>query len=258
MGYGSIGRRLAGFVGDGSAGRSALVATLVRDPAGHEAAEDQGWPFVRTADQLLAAKPDVIVEAAGHEAVRTHIPGFLRAGVDTLIVSIGALADDALFEEIRRSAEAGHSRLLLATGAVGSLDALSAARQIGLSEVLHTIRKPRSALGPLADPPVSGPGGDIVAFAGSAREAALAFPANANVVAAVGLAGIGLDRTQVRIISSPITDRNIHEIHATGAFGELDFRIANRSASDNPRSSLLAAGSLAAALARRTAAVALA
>lgn len=258
MGYGSIGRRLAGFVSDGAAGRCELVATLVRDPAPHEAAERSGWPFVRTADELLAARPQIIVEAAGHEAVRSHVPRFLSAGIDTMIVSIGALADDMLFEEIRRSADIGHSRLLLATGAVGSLDALSAARHIGLSEVLHTIRKPRSALGRIADLPVSSPGGDLVAFAGSAREAALAFPANANVVAAVGLAGIGLDRTQVRIISSPITDRNIHEIHATGAFGELDFRIANRSASDNPRSSLLAAGSLAAALARRTAAVALA
>ena len=258
MGYGAIGRRLAGFIADGAVGRGEVVATLVRDPDRHAAAERGAWSFVRAGEDLLAARPDVIVEAAGHDAVRSHVAGFLTAGVDTLIVSIGAMADDELYKELRGAAGAGRSRLLLATGAVGSLDALSAARHIGLTEVRHTIRKPRSALGRIPDPAASTPGGDLIAFAGSAREAALAFPANANVVAAVAFAGIGLDQTEVRIMSSPISDRNIHEIHAAGAFGELDFRIANRSAPDNPRSSLLAAGSLAAALARRTAAVVLA
>ena len=239
---------------DGRAGSSRLVATLVRDAAGR-GADRSSPPFVETAAALLAAEPDVIVEAAGHEVVRTTVPGFLRAGVDTLIVSIGALADDQLFEVVSEAATSGRSRLLLATGAVGSLDALSAARCLGLDRVLHTLKKPFASLGQGVPPTL---GGELMVFSGSARDAALAFPANANVVAAVGFAGIGLDRTEVRIIASTIADRNTHEIHATGAFGELNFRIANRSMPENPRSSLLAAGSLAAALARRTASVAVA
>lgn len=255
VGYGAIGRRLADLVREGAAGSAELVATLVRDKARHGAGADAEWPFVDRPDHLLAAGPSIIVEAAGHEAVRNYVGGFLRKGVDTLIVSIGALADERLLDEMSRSAEEGGSRLLLATGAVGSLDALSAARALGLDSVMHTIRKPLLALGLGASAGTTTAEGDVVAFSGSARAAALAFPENANVVAAVGFAGVGLDKTQVRIIGSATVDRNVHEIHAAGTFGELDFRIANRPAPENARSSLLAAGSLAAALARRTAAI---
>jgi aspartate dehydrogenase len=228
---------------------------LVRDRSRHETTAAAGWPYVDRPEELLAAGPDIIVEAAGHDAVRLHVGGFLRAGIDVMIISIGALADDELLDQVSRSAQEGGSRLLLATGAVGSLDALSAARTLGLQSVTHTIRKPLASLPPSQSRRDTGSPEDVEVFAGSARAAALAFPSNANVVAAVGLAGVGLDRTTVRIIGSASADRNIHEIQATGAFGEFEFRIANRAASDNPRSSLLAAGSLAAALARLSATV---
>lgn len=193
-----------------------------------------------------------MVEAAGHDAVRTHVPEILRRGVDVLCISIGALADDALLGEITAAADAGRSRLLLASGAVGSLDALRAARTLGLDTVTHTIRKPLDAL---PDVPRTGKAEDVVVFTGTARAAALTFPTNANVVAAVGLAGMGLDKTKVEIIGSATTTRNSHEIHAAGAFGELAFHISNRPDPTSPRSSVLAAGSLAAALIGLTAPV---
>lgn len=203
-------------------------------------------------DDVLAATPGVVVEAAGHDAVRAHVPEVLRRGVDVLCISIGALADPDVLREVTAAARAGRSKLLLASGAVGSLDALRAARTLGLDAVTHTIRKPLAAL-PEANR--SGADEEVVVFNGTARTAALQFPANANVVAAVGLAGLGLDETRVQIIGASTAARNTHEIHAAGAFGELTFQIANRPDPANPRSSMLAAGSLAAALTGLTAPV---
>jgi aspartate dehydrogenase len=206
--------------------------------------------LVDSLDDMLALTPDIVVEAAGHEAVRAHGPTVLRYGVDLLCASIGALADPDVMAEVTAASRAGQSKLMLVSGAAGSLDALRAARTLGLDVVTHTIRKPLTSLpeaSRLADDE------DVIVFRGSARAAALEFAANANVVAAVGLAGLGLDATQVEIIGSSTAVRNTHEIRAAGAFGELAFKIANRPDPENPRSSMLAAGSLAAALAGLTA-----
>jgi aspartate dehydrogenase len=243
---------LARLIAEGQAGPCVVVAVLVRDPGRHVNAALLPSSLVDSLGDVLDARPDVVVEAAGHDAVRAHVAEVLHRGVDVLCISIGALADPDLLREVTAAARAGRSRLLLASGAVGSLDALRAARALGLDTVTHTIRKPLAAL---PEAPASQSDKEVVVFTGTARAAALKFPANANVVAAVGLAGLGLDETRVEIIGSPTAVRNTHQIHAAGAFGELTFQISNRPDPANPRSSVLAAGSLAAALAGLTAPV---
>ena len=81
-------------------------------------------------------------------------------------------------------------------------------------------------------------------FQGTAREAALAYPKNANVAAAVALAGIGFDKTTVRLIADADVSANIHEVQAKGDFGNFTFQINGQSLPDNPRSSALAAMSV--------------
>ena len=49
-------------------------------------------------------------------------------------------------------------------------------------------------------------------FKGSATEGAKAFPANVNVAAAVGLAGIGADKTELEIWADPNLTRNTHKV----------------------------------------------
>ena len=78
------------------------------------------------------------------------------------------------------------------------------------------------------------------------------YPKNANVAAAVALAGVGFDDTRVLLIADPELDENIHELRAAGDFGRFTFEIRGNALPDNPRSSALAAMSVVAGLERET------
>eukprot|EP01035_Chromulina_nebulosa_P010722 gene10722-14387_t len=70
------------------------------------------WPglavsVVESVGQLLAERPDLVVECAGQEAVQLHAAAVLEAGVDLVLVSIGALSDSVLHERLRAAAIAG-------------------------------------------------------------------------------------------------------------------------------------------------------
>ena len=133
----------------------------------------------------------LMVDCAGHAGLREHGTAILRRGVDLLTVSLGALADDALRAGLEAAAEQGGARLHLASGAIGALDALSAARVGGLERVTYTGRKPPggwkgSPAETLLDlDALSAP---ACHFTGSARQAARDYPKNANVAAAVAMA----------------------------------------------------------------------
>ena len=80
-------------------------------------------------------------------------------------------------------------------------------------------------------------------FYGPARAAVRGFPSNLNVSAAVSLAGIGPDRTMVRIIADPALSRNCHDITVEGEFGLLRVHIENIP-SENPKTGRLTALSI--------------
>lgn len=229
IGYGAIGRDVVARVVDGAAGDTTIVGVLVRDPIRYAgAAEAVGVPFVVAASDLVALDPDVVVEAAGHDAFRAHVPVILAAGIDVLGISVGALADPMTWETIQTASERGGARLRVPSGAIAALDAISAASVGGLDRVTHTVRKPPRALLPTdeADDVVrSGQPREL--FAGPAREAVVRFPANVNVVAAVSLAGIGLDRTEARVVADPGVTRNTHDVSAEGWFGRLSVTLEN-------------------------------
>lgn len=191
---------------------------------------------------------DLVIDCAGHTALAAHGPLVLTHGMDLITVSLGALADRDVFEALEASASAGRSKLHLASGAIGALDCLQAARIGRLERVTYVGRKPPA--GWLGSPAAQQidlamlKSGAKTHFEGTAREAALAYPKNANVAAAVALAGIGFDETRVRLIADADISANIHEIEATGDFGSFTFRISGQSLPDNPRSSALAAMSV--------------
>jgi aspartate dehydrogenase len=198
--------------------------------------------------QDLPDNLDLVIDCAGHVALATHGPDVLRRGFDLVTVSLGALADAKTYENLETAALQGEAKLHLASGAIGALDCLLAARMGHLDRVTYRGRKPPAGwLGsPAADKIDLGrlTTGAQVHFEGTAREAALAYPKNANVAAAVALAGVGFDATQVQLIADADITSNIHEISAAGDFGSFTFQIAGTSLPDNPRSSALAAMSV--------------
>ncbi len=192
----------------------------------------------------LAASIDVVVDCAGHAGLKQHGAEILLRGFDLITVSTGALADAGIAVSLENAARTGNSHLQLAAGAVGAIDALAAAKVGGLESVTYKGRKPpKGWAGSPAEQSLDLDGlrEAAVHFAGSARDAALQYPKNANVAATVALAGIGLDDTQVELIADPAIDANIHEIEAQGDFGAFTFQIQGTPLPGNPRSSALAA-----------------
>jgi aspartate dehydrogenase len=205
--------------------------------------------------RLLADTPDIVAECAGHAAVREYGEAVLAGGCDLVVISIGALADDILRATLLSVAKRHGVRLVLPAGAVGGLDALGAARLSGLQTVTYTGRKPPKAwrgtpaerlldLDALFAP--------AIFFEGTARQAATDYPQNANVAAAVAIAGLGFDATTVRLIADPKAARNVHEISVSSGCGDFELRLAGHPSPLNPKTSLMAGFSVAREILNRT------
>ncbi len=229
-----------------------ITAVLVRpDAVGAQ-------PHYIASPKDLPPGTEIVIDCAGHQALAAFGPDILRAGLQLITVSLGALADQHLTDRLHAAAVAGNGRLHLASGAIGALDCLRAAGVGKLDSVTYTGRKPpKGWIGSPAETKLSLKALTKAAlhFDGTARDAALAYPKNANVAAAVAFAGVGFDRTTVRLIADPDITQNIHEIEAAGAFGAFSFRIVGNALPDNPRSSALAAMSVLAKLDQITAPV---
>lgn len=241
IGYGAIGQEIVQEI-DRLGETASLVAVLVRPGRAAGAA-----PAVHDLSGLLAAKPDIVLECAGHQSVRDHGAAVLAAGIDLLVSSVGVLADEAMVALLSAGEAAGGGRVLLPAGAIAGLDGLAAARLAGLSAVTYTSHKPPHAWrGTPAEQLIDldHTEDEVVFFEGSARAAALAYPKNANVSVAVSLAGIGLDDTKVRLVSSRKVTDPLGVIEAEGAFGRFLFEIFGKASASNPKTSALTAYSL--------------
>jgi aspartate dehydrogenase len=235
IGYGAIGAEVAAAAERGGLGAEIeLVGVLVRRPR----AAGGGGLLSHEPERLFGSKPDVVLECAGHEAVRAHGVGCLESGADLVLTSIGALVDDRLRLRLEAAARAGGRRLIIASAGIGGLDILAAAATGGLERVAMTVRKDPSAwsgteaerlcdLGRLAAP--------FTLFEGSVREGAARYPQNVNISAAVALAGIGLDRTELTIVADPGIRRHVVEIEAEGAFGRFSLTEEVEPTEQNPK-----------------------
>ncbi|OUL99096.1 aspartate dehydrogenase [Variovorax sp. JS1663] len=260
IGCGAIGSSVIELLkGDASL---AVVAVVV--PAeGLEAAQallDKLAPGVQAATAVPASGIDLVVETAGHAAIEEHVLPALRRGTPCVVASVGALSAQGLAERLEVAAITGKTQVQLIAGAIGAIDALAAARIGGLDSVRYTGRKPPKAW--KGTPAEQGRDLDalrseVVIFEGSAREAATLYPKNANVAATVSLAGLGLDRTQVRLIADPSVDENVHTVEAEGAFGRFELSMRNKPLAANPKTSALTVYSAVRALRNRAAALAI-
>jgi aspartate dehydrogenase len=256
------------LIGCGAIGKVILQAILAHQIRGAEMAvvaevqpsenlvkelSEEKVPLVADPAVVLDSSPDLMIEAAGQEAVRIYAPLFLKAGKDAMILSIGALADAFFLGELKELAVRQGARIIVPSGAIGGLDAIKSANFGTIHEVVIRNIKPPEALE--GAPFVVKNNIDLKSmskptqiFEGFADDAAREFPKNMNVTVALGLAGIGPERTRVIIIVDPKETRNIHEISATGDFGEGTFTVAGLPSPDNPKTSYLASLSALATL----------
>ena len=225
-----------------------LAGVLVHDQAKAKSLGlAEGVRITSSLPELLSWGPALVAECAGHSGLAEYGAAVLEHGTDLVVASVGALADPELERKLRSAAAAGGSHMRIPSGAVGALDALASAKFGGLDTVRYVGRKPVAAWrGSQAEQAVNLDTitAATVIFEGSAREAALAFPQNANVAAAIALSGLGFDATRVTLIADPAARGNEHLIEAAGLFGNLTFSVAGTPLPGNPKTSSLAAYSL--------------
>ena len=245
VGCGAIGKALVKAVEDGKlAVRVAGVTSRTEKTAREFLAVFKNPPPYLPLDELIDAS-DLVVEAAGGHVVAELAKKVFASGKDLIVISVGALLDHPeVMAESRRTG----CRLYVPSGAIAGLDGIKSACVGAITHVTHTTRKP--PLGLEGAPYLVERGISLVGlqeekevFSGSAREACRGFPANVNVTGAVSLAGIGPDKTRVRILAVPGLPRNCHDIDIEGEFGKLHVHIENVP-SENPKTGKLTALSI--------------
>jgi aspartate dehydrogenase len=211
-------------------------------------------PPVAVAAADMPAHADIVIECAPASAFRGIAEPAVNAGKTLIILSSGALLSN--MDLVDRARETG-ARIIAPTGALLGLDAVRAMAEGTIHSARIETRKPPAGL---AGAPyllengirVDGLTAPRLIFSGSARDAALAFPANINVGAALSLAGAGPDRTEVHIWADPSISRNTHTVTIISDSAEATMTITGQPSPDNPKTSASVANSVIATLRRFT------
>ena len=248
-GLGPIGMKVAQALDRGIDGL-VLTAVSAQNPEKH-----QGWlsklaatPAVLPIGQLSEAA-DIVIECAPGKLLRSIVAPFVTKGKTAIVLSAGALLDN---EDLIALAKQNGGQIVVPTGALIGLDAVTAAAVETIHSVRMVTRKPVQGLA--GAPYIVENNIDIERiteplriFEGTAREAAKGFPANLNVAVALSLAGIGPDRTRLEIWADPTVTRNIHRVEVESDSARFSMSIENIP-SENPKTGRITALSVIAFL----------
>ena len=241
-GFGAIGKAVARALHDGIDGlvlRAVSARDSDRATAWMQAEFGRSYPVHPLG--ALAEHADVVVECCPAAFLGEVARPVVQAGKTVIVLSVGALLDHPDLAGL--AAQTG-GRILVPPGAMLGLDAVQAAAQGRIDSVTIETRKPPQSL--VGAPGITAMGLDlatltepVLCYAGPASEAITGFPANLNVAVALGLAGIGVDRTMVQIWADPGVSRNTHRITVTSDSSDFTMQIEGRPSDENPRTGKL-------------------
>jgi aspartate dehydrogenase len=249
MGCGTIGTPLALAIDSGRVVNASLsgLFDIIDENARNLKTKLESNPQVYyNFDRFVDSTADIIIEAASQQAVKNYAKRIIESGKDVMVMSVGALADTLFLAELLQLTPIrnGDSKIYVPTGAIAGIDAIRSVRHIADSISLTTKKSPKALAGApfFTTRNVSLDNITEVTeiYEGPAVEAVKLFPANVNVAAVLSLAGIGVEKTMVRILADPEATTNQHEIVATGSFGEMKISVNNVAAPGNPKTSFLA------------------
>lgn len=248
-GLGAIGLRLAKAFDEGIPGyKLAAVAARDKDSAAERLSFLKEKVPVVSIEQLEALA-DLVIECAPASMLPDIAIPFLKAGKKVVTLSCGALLANEYLIDL--AAEHG-GQIIVPSGALLGLDAVSAAAEGKIDSVTMVTRKPVKGL--IGAPYLIENNIDISSitepmkvFCGTAREAAVGFPANLNVAVALSLAGVGADQTRLEIWADPGLSRNTHRISVISDSALFEMSIENIP-TDNPKTGRITAQSVIAAL----------
>jgi aspartate dehydrogenase len=197
----------------------------------------------------LSDVADIVIECAPAKLVRSIVAPFVSKGKTAIVLSVGALLEN---EDLIELAKENGGQIVVPTGALIGLDAVTAAAVGEIRSVRMVTRKPVQGLA--GAPYLVENNVDIESikeplkiFDGTAREAARGFPANLNVAVALSLAGIGPDRTRLEIWADPALTRNVHRVEVESDSARFSMSIENVP-SENPKTGRITALSVIALL----------
>ncbi|RRO19938.1 DUF108 domain-containing protein [Saccharopolyspora rhizosphaerae] len=233
LGCGAIGSVVAHALQAGEVPGAELVGVVHA-----EKTDPPGLPVLDV--ESATAQADLVVECAGQRALAALGPDVVAAGTDLLVVSVGALADDALLAKLR---DTGPGRLHLCSGAIGGLDVLAAAARTGGLDAVRivTTKKAPALVQAWMDEPAAErlrtAAEPVQLMRAPAREVTAAFPASANVAASVALAIGDWDLVEATVVADPDASLTSHVITAEGRAGDYRFEVRNHPSPSNPTTS---------------------
>ena len=253
-GLGAIGMRVVEALDDGIDGL-VLAAVSVQNPAKHQArlAKLKKPPAMLPIESLVDVA-DLVIECAPSTLLRSIVAPFVKSGKTAVVLSAGALLDN---EDLIELAKQHGGQIVVPTGALIGLDAVTAAAVGTIHSVRMVTRKPIQGLAGAPyiidnDIDIERITEPLKIFDGTAREAAKGFPANLNVAVALSLAGIGPDRTMLEIWADPLVTRNIHRVEVESDSARFSMSIENIP-SENPKTGRITALSVIAYLRKQRA-----
>jgi aspartate dehydrogenase len=250
IGYGSIGKEIIAATSRNEIPNARIVALFDKESTVFNKVDyDTGElnlfsDFDEFYNSDIYSNIDIIIECASKGAIKEYGKKIIDSKKDLIVLSVGAFSDEKYLIELQNLSNLNNTKILIPTGAIAGLDSIRSVKKYLNTLTIVTTKNPKSLIGApyfksskiRIDEILK----ETVLFEGNAVDAIELFPANVNVAVSVALAGIGLVKTQVKIVADPTLSVNKHEIVGEGTFGKIQIVVQNIPSPSNPRTSYLA------------------